>query len=63
MRFNGFLEPPTPPSFNGIPSSTINGLLERPKEPFPRILIVCPSPGAPLPEVTETPAILPLINC
>ena len=63
IKFNGFLDPPTPPSFNGIPSTTKRGLLDRLNDPLPRILIICPSPGAPLPEVTETPAILPIINC
>ena len=63
IRLRGFLVPPTPPSFNGIPSTTKRGLLERLKDPFPLIRMTCPSPGAPLPDVTETPAIFPVINC
>ena len=63
MTFKGFLEPPTPPSFKGIPSTTKSGLLERLKDPFPLILITWPSPGAPLADVMDTPATFPLISC
>ena len=63
IEFKAFLEPPTPPSFNGTPSTTINGEFVKDKDPKPRILMAWPSPGAPLPEVTETPASFPDISC
>ena len=62
IKFNGFLDPPTPPLSNGIPSITYNGWLFKDKEPVPRMLMVCPSPGAPEPAITFTPATLPLIS-
>ncbi|CUP26161.1 Uncharacterised protein [Segatella copri] len=48
----------------GIPSITINGLLLAVREAPPRIRICAPSPGAPVDELTFTPAILPwIISC
>ena len=39
IEFKAFLDPPTPPSFRGTPSTTINGELVNEREPNPRILI------------------------
>ena len=62
MRLRGFREPPTPLPLKGTPSTTIKGELDKDKDPIPLITISCPSPGAPPPEVTDTPAIFPLIS-
>ena len=63
ITFNIFLDPPTPPESNGIPSTTYNGLEFRFNDPVPLILIFEPSPGAPPLEVTVTPETFPWINC
>ena len=39
IEFKAFLDPPTPPSFKGTPSTTISGELVSDKEPSPLILI------------------------
>jgi len=47
IKFNGFLDPPTPPLSTGTPSITNKGWLVNDNEPIPLILILCPSPGDP----------------
>src|SRR5579859_5652248 len=59
---NGLATPPGKVLSTGNPSITINGSLLADSEDPPLILIVALSPGAPLLETTETPAILPKIR-
>ncbi len=63
IKFNGFLDPPTPPLSTGTPSITNKGSLVNDNEPIPLILMLCPSPGEPPLEEIFTPATFPLINC